>query len=52
MVIADFDQGKDVRELKLSSINDFQLDDLDSVKSQNTIKAGTTGYQTQNCNKD
>lgn len=38
-MLADFDQGKDVRELKLSIITDEKIteDELNSVKSRNTI---------------
>lgn len=53
-MLADFDQGKDVREAKLAVMTEEKIseEDLNSVKSQNTIKAGTTGYQTANYNKD
>lgn len=43
-MLADFDQGKDVREFKLSSSNILLDEDLRSIKSQNTIRAGTIGY--------
>lgn len=38
-MLADFDQGKDVREQKLSIITDEKIteDELNSVKSRNTI---------------
>lgn len=38
-MLADFDQGKDVRELKLSVINEEKISesDLNSIKSRNTI---------------
>lgn len=48
MILADFDQGKDVRESKLSIITDEKIPEieLNSIKSKNTIKIGTTGYTT------
>ncbi|CAD8097525.1 unnamed protein product [Paramecium sonneborni] len=54
VVLADFDQGKDVREEKLSIITDERLpeEELNSIKSQNTITTGTIGYQTANYTKD
>ncbi|CAD8095501.1 unnamed protein product [Paramecium sonneborni] len=54
VALADFDQGKDVREEKLSIITDERLpeEELNSIKSQNTITTGTIGYQTANYTKD
>ncbi len=45
-MLADFDQGKDVREAKLSGMTNERLDVtyLNSVMSENTVKAGTSGY--------
>ncbi|CAD8124390.1 unnamed protein product [Paramecium sonneborni] len=50
VMLADFDQGKDVRESKLSIITDEKLNDkdLNSIKSRNTINSGTSGYATAN----
>lgn len=49
-MLADFDQGKDVRESKLGTITDEKLSELElnSIKSRNTIQSGTSGYQTPN----
>ena len=49
-MLADFDQGKDVRVEKLSSMSNQRLpeQELNSIQSQNTIKAGTSGYQNDN----
>lgn len=46
VMLADFDQGKDVREHKLSAFSEDRLteEELNSIKSQNTITTGTTGY--------
>lgn len=46
VILGDFDQGKDVRESKLSVITDEKLNgsELNSIKSKNTIKSGTSGY--------
>ncbi|CAD8203742.1 unnamed protein product [Paramecium octaurelia] len=54
VVLADFDQGKDVREEKLSTMTDERLpqEELNSITSQNTITTGTCGYQTANYIKD
>ncbi|CAD8097380.1 unnamed protein product [Paramecium primaurelia] len=54
VVLADFDQGKDVREEKLSTMTDERLpqEELNSITSQNTITTGTCGYQTANYVKD
>ena len=45
-MLADFDQGKDVRESKLSIITDEKIPELElnSIKSKNTIQSGTSGY--------
>jgi hypothetical protein len=45
-MLADFDQGKDVREIKLSTICDEKISDneLNSIRSRNTIQSGTSGY--------
>jgi hypothetical protein len=51
-MLADFDQGKDVRESKLSIITGDKIHDLNSIQSKNTIQSGTSGYQTENSNKD
>lgn len=53
-MLADFDQGKDVREIKLSAISEDKITDqeLNSIRSRNTIQSGTSGYQTPNSNKN
>jgi hypothetical protein len=54
VMLADFDQGKDVRESKLSIITEEKIPEfeLNSIKSRNTIQSGTSGYQTPNSSKD
>jgi hypothetical protein len=45
-MLADFDQGKDVRESKLSLMRERKLpeQELNSIKAKNTIHSGTSGY--------
>lgn len=53
-MLADFDYGKDVRETKLQNISSEKIPEMEinSIKSKNTIKSGTSGYQTPNSFKD